>query len=450
MKKPAMAPALFEAYRAWTTSRDLASSPIPGIILGEKVTGPSVNGKYLHWDELQHRSPPEGLDHLGWWFGLKVHRNASQKQVPLLDKGGTAFSYNLVDPLPEHLHNIDSMARGMIGAPESIANPETKNRYLVRSLIEEATTSSQLEGASTTREVAKEMIRQGRTPRDRSEQMILNNYLTMRKIGEIKGEKLTKELVFEIHRMVTDRTLDDLSGAGRFRRPDQDIYVGDDLDEVFHRPPDARELDRRMDAMCAFANGKTPNGFVHPAIRSIVLHFWLAYDHPFVDGNGRTARALFYWSMLRQKYRLFEFVSISEIILRAPVKYGRAFLYTETDSNDLTYFLLYHADVISKAIDRLHEYIDRKAQSIRNVEAGLKGFEILNHRQRTLIGHALRHPGQRYTVESHRVSQGIVYQTARNDLLQLADLGLLRKYKQGKAWEFVAVENLEDRLKTMN
>ena len=101
----------------------------------------------------------------------------------------------------------------------------------------------------------------------------------------------------------------------------------------------ASNCTERMGLMCDFANSKTPEGFVHPVLRSIILHFWLAYDHPFVDGNGRVARALFYWSMLRHGYWLFEFVSISQIILKAPVKYGRAFLYTETDDNDLTYFI---------------------------------------------------------------------------------------------------------------
>ena len=113
-------------------------------------------------------------------------------------------------------------------------------------------------------------------------------------------------------------------------------------DEIFHDPPPAEQLDERMAAMCDFANGKIPNHFIHPVVRAIILHFWLAYDHPFVDGNGRTARALFYWLMLRNNYWLFEFISISQIIRKAPIKYGRAFLYTETDDNDLTYFILYH------------------------------------------------------------------------------------------------------------
>ena len=92
---------------------------------------------------------------------------------------------------------------------------------------------------------------------------------------------------------------------------------------------------------------------MHPAIRAIILHFWLAYDHPFIDGNGRTARALFYWLMLRHGYWLFEFISISEIILKAPVQYGEAFLYTETDQNDLTYFIIHQTEVIRKSMQSL-------------------------------------------------------------------------------------------------
>jgi Fic family protein len=279
-------------------------------------------------------------------------------------------------------------------------------------------------GATTTRRVAKEMIRVGRAPRDRSERMILNNFLTMQRISTLKNEPLTKDLVFEIHRMLTDQALNDPSSAGRFRRVDESIVVGDEYGEVFHQPPPADQLEERLAAMCTFANGSTPREFVHPAIRSILLHFWLAYDHPFVDGNGRTARALFYWSMLRHGFWLFEFISISRIILRGPARYGRAFLYTETDQNDLTYFIIYHLDVIRRAVDELHEYIQRKTSQLQALEQQLRGLESLNHRQRALVSHALRHPQQRYTYGSHRRSHNIAYQTARNDLLSLMRLDL--------------------------
>ena len=201
-----------------------------------------------------------------------------------------------------------------------------------------------------------------------------------------------------------------------------------------------------MAAMCDFANNKTPEGFVHPAIRSIILHFWLAYDHPFLDGNGRTARALFYWSMLNHGFWLCEFISISQIILKSPARYGRAYLYTETDENDLTYFIIYKLEIIRRAIGQLHDFIKRKTRQLQTIEADLRGLAFLNHRQRSLMSHALRHPHERYTIRSHRLSHNVVPQTARTDLLDLAKRGLLEGRKVGREWHFTPVADLEKKL----
>ena len=293
------------------------------------------------------------------------------------------------------------------------------------------------------------MIQTGRPPRDKSEQMILNNFKTMQRIGKLKTQPLSKELVLEIHRLVTDKTMDDPSEAGRFRKPNEQIYIGDMYNEVYYKPPKAEQLENRMAAMCDFANSKIPKRFIHPVIRSIILHFWLAYDHPFLDGNGRTARALFYWSMLRNGFWLFEFISISQIIHNAPIKYYRAFLDTETDDNDLTYFIVYHLDVIQKAIEKLHKYIERKTLRLRALESQLRGFTMLNHRQRSLISYALRHPNQSFTIRSHQTSHKVVYQTSRLDLLNLKKRGLLKSSKVGRTWYFTPVVDMEKRLDTV-
>ncbi len=405
-----------------------------------------VSKKYLHWDKQRHLSPPVGFTPKEWWLAEKLRRSGSMKAVPLVDKNGAHFHFAVPDHVQAALHRIDIGAGGSVGAPEPITNPQTRDRYLIRSLMEEAITSSQLEGAVTTREVAKEMIRTGRSPRDTSERMILNNFLTMRHISELDDQPLSRSIVLDVHRRVTDRTLEDTTAAGRFRRPGENVVVSDEYGEVFHQPPPASELETRLDAMCDFANAKTPDYFVHPVIRAIILHFWLAYDHPFVDGNGRTARALFYWSMLRARYWLFEFISISHILRKAPVAYARSFLYTETDDNDLTYFVVAQAKVINSAIDALHAYIDRKATELRELETQLRALEQFNHRQVALIRHALRHPHQVYTIASHRSSHGVAYQTARTDLLDLAERGVLHQAKQGKKMVFSVPANLGTRL----
>ena len=440
MKMPKKPPVLEEIWEQIRDDRELITK-----ILGERLSL-SVRGKYLHWDKLIYYPPPQGLTHEQWWFALKMQRRNLFKQIVLSDKDGKPFNHLEVDPVPKILHEIDQGAGGLIRMPEQITNPDTKDQYYVGSLIQEAITSSQLEGAATTREIAKDMIKTGRAPRDRSEQMILNNFKTMRRIGKLKDERLSKELVFHLQQIITDRTLNDNSAAGRFRKVDERIVVSDMYNEVFHDPPPAQQLEERMTAMCDFANGKTPGGFIHPVIRSIILHFWLAYDHPFIDGNGRTARALFYWSMLRHNFWLFEFISISQIIRKAPIKYSRAFLYTETDDNDLTYFILYHLDVIRRAIKELHKYIKRKTERLQAIERELHGVAVLNHRQRALISHALRHPYQRYTIRSHQTSHNVVYQTSRLDLFDLKNRGFLTSQKIGRTWYFTPVDDLEQKL----
>jgi Fic family protein len=408
------------------------------------VQGPTVSGKYIHWDKLRFHTPPEGLSHEEWWFGLKLHRRG--QSVALRDKTGKPFSFSLVDPLPEFLHEVDFMTGGIIQMPQQVTNQDTRNTYIVSSLIEEAFTSSQLEGAASTREIAKELVRREREPRSRGERMILNNYRTMQRIIDLKDVPLSKSLVFEIHKMVTQDALDDPSGAGRFRRQDEYRVVGDDEGTVFHDPPPSHELEKRMEAMCDFANGTGSEGFIHPALRSMILHFWVGYDHPFLDGNGRTARALFYWSMLKHGYWLFEFVSISHAIIKSPISYGRSFLHSETDNNDLTYFLIYHSAVVRRAIKDLIDYIKDRSNQLQSLEAKLRGIVSLNYRQRELISHALRHPGQLYSVASHQASHNVSRQTSNHDLLDLAKRGLLKKIKGGRMHFFVAVSDLEARL----
>ncbi|MHB1157498.1 MAG: Fic family protein [Phycisphaerales bacterium] len=356
----------------------------------------------------------------------------------------------MTDEMHEKLDWIAQHAGGILQTVQRPISSDDADRYMVRSLIEESITSSQIEGAVTTRRIAKDMIRSGRPPRDTSEQMILNNYAAMKIIAD-KDRKpdLSPDFIFDLHRTLVENTLDDPTAAGRLRRTDERIDIVDAYGEVMHDPPLADELPSRLNALCQFANGTSPGYYIHPVVRSIILHFWLAYDHPFVDGNGRCARALFYWSMLKQGYWLSEYISISEVIRKARTQYGLAFLYTETDDNDLTYFIDYHLRVIEKAVQQLLAYVQRKQREQKAVENLLRSSVNLNHRQQALLSHALRHANAEYTVQSHQTSHNIVYETARQDLLDLAKRGLLTQRKIKRMWHFHPADHLEEKLRQL-
>ena len=409
-----------------------------------RLASTAAGDRYLHWDELRHRPPPEGLSHEQWWLAEKLSRRPTP--LPLLATDGQAFWLSQPPVLLQGLHQIDLQAGAGVVAPEAVTTRTSRDRYLLSSLMEEAITSSQMEGAATTRDVAKAMIRSRRPPRDRSERMILNNFLTMQRIRELRKQPLTPQLVLDLHRLVTEGTLDDPADAGRLRPAGKEVVVDDLYGTVFHVPPPAEELPQRLEALCLFANGETSQVFIHPVLRAIALHFWLAYDHPFCDGNGRTARALFYWAILNQGYWLFEFISISSVINQARGQYGRSFLLSESDDNDLTYFLLAQVKVILQAIGSLHAYLERKAGEVGALQQRLEGMEGLNHRQLALLRHALRHAGFRYTVLSHQNSHGVSHQTARSDLQKLAARGLLIAGKDGRREIFRVPGDLEARL----
>jgi len=411
-------------------------------------------GNYYHWDKLRHlKLPPHDLTHESWWLAIKFTRRALYKNIPHSDKHGNPFVFAEPDMVRRLLHEIDIHGGGELKASEQVANPNTRDTYLINSLIEEAITSSQLEGAATTRKVAKAMLREKRKPRDKSETMILNNYNAMEFINDNSNEELTPELIFELHKILTVNTLNNPTAVGKLRTSDE-IYVGDERDAtILHIPPTAKELKNRIRNLCEFANASSTSGFLHPVIRAIILHFLLAYDHPFEDGNGRTARALFYWSMLKQGYWTMEFISISRILKAAPAKYARAYLHTETDENDVTYFIVHQLGVINRAINDLLEYLRRKSNELKTVEDLVKKSlalqSLLNYRQIALINRALKRPEAIFYVNSHRGAHNVTYDTARTDLLKLVELGILEKTKIGKAFVFSASENLNQKLASL-
>lgn len=411
---------------------------------------PIIQNRYAHWHKLQFRTPPEGLNHKEWWLAIKMARLSQLRPISLMDLNDKEFRFGIPDPAMEYLHKIDQYACGHIQTIDrDTINPKTQEKYMIHSLIEEAITSSQLEGATSTRKVAKEMIKTDRQPRDKSEQMILNNYRTMLLIKDIANKKLSKELIFDLHRHLTELTLDNADSVGRFRNEIENIRVYDNMidNEIVHTPPPANSLESRIQKLCDFANSKTPDFYIHPVIRSIILHFWLAYDHPFVDGNGRCARALFYWSMLRHGYWLCEYLSVSQILRKAPAKYARAYLYSESDSNDMTYFILYNLNVIDRAITALHTFIHSRSKELKNMDQVLRNTSFnLNYRQIDLIQHALRHHDAVYSIKGHQKSNQIVYQTARTDLLSLVDFGLLEKRLRGKELVFIPTDKLEEKI----
>jgi len=408
-------------------------------------------GRYFYWGKLRFKKPPDGLTPEQYWIITKFARVGNI--TPFEDKNESFFTYMSTDYIQRTLHEIDSQARGGIEVSGIVPNVSEADRFLVNSLIEEPFNSSLLEGAATTREQAKTLIQKKQKPQSVGEQMVLNNYLAMEFIKSQKNEDLTPAIIHELHRILTVNTLDREEMAGMMRTPADNINVEDgNTGEILHAPPPAEELSQRIALLCDFANNRGDDRpFTHPILKAVILHFMLAYDHPYVDGNGRTARALFYWSVVRDGYWLMEYISISKIINLAPLEYGKAFLYVETDDADLTYFFIHQLDVISRAISELYDYIRQKQDELEALSTAITAISVsasLNHRQIALLNQALRSPEMIFLIGDHERLSKVSYLTARKDLEELATLGFLRKQKYGNISRYHAVARLAQKLNT--
>lgn len=406
-----------------------------------------MNDDYYYWSDLKRRPLPENISLLMAWGLVKLSRNSQMRFLDFISNNGKRFSYWLPDGILKELHHIDQNAAGQILIDQPFRGSD-REKYIISSLMEEAIASSILEGAATTRKKAKEMLREGRKPRSRGEQMIHNNYGTMKQIKENGNRELSIEFLCELQRSITEDTLEEPSASGRLRNPDEPIHVVDlTHGTVLHVPPPAEELKERLKKLCDFANQSTEQYFVHPVIKASILHFWLAYEHPFVDGNGRTARAIFYWYLLKNNYWLAEYLPISRIILKAPAKYKMAFLFAENDDEDITYFIKFQTRAFRLSIEDLKKYVGKKQEEMNETTKLLRRLPGLNHRQQGLISHAIRHSGAYYTIQKQMSTYGVVYQTARTDLLELVKRGLFTKARVGHSFFFVPQTDLEQKLR---
>ncbi len=384
----------------------------------------SINDKYLYWDKVKYQETPTSIKKEILWAAVKLSRSLHAKRINF---GKYTFSYNTTNNIQKNLHDFDLNIGGQLGS-RGLIPEEDKKRYLVSSIMEEAIASSQLEGAVTTRRKAKEMLRKNAKPRTKSEQMILNNYITIKRITEIQNEDLTINKLLQIHKLITYQTLDNETDEGTFRNSN-DINVVDAIDgEIVHIPPNHEEILELMEEFCRFFNDKNDKKFIHPIIKGCIIHFLIGFIHPFADGNGRTARAFFYLYLLSKGYWLTEYLSISRLIIKSKSQYALAYLYCERDDFDLTYFINYQLKTMSLAYDSLREYIQRKINEKKRLTE-FQRIEGINERQAYIIKWLHEEPDLIFSVKEIEIRFSISNQTARTDLLRLVEYGFLEEIK---------------------
>ena len=385
-----------------------------------------ANDDYEYWDKVKYKKLPEGFTPQMLWANVKALRLKSM--IPVWEKYG--INLCITSQMQRMCHEFD-MKFGSFWEVEGDALSAERKYYLSSSLMEEAIYSSKMEGASTTRIVAKEMLRKKKSPQNKSQQMIANNYNTIQYIVEHKDEPLTEEALLHIHRLMTEKTMDNPEDAGRFRTNDK-VVVADMVEgDIIYTPPSFQEIPEFVKSLCDFFNNDNPRTFIHPIIRGIIVHFMLAFMHPFADGNGRTARALFYWYMLKEKYWLTEYMSISRVIAKSKPSYEKSFRYVENDGNDIGYFVAYNLRALEISFQQLTDYIQRKQHEKKAATSFMIAGNI-NYRQAMILQRLKEEPNTIMTVKDVQEMFSVSSMTARKDLSDLVLQGYMTEIALNK------------------
>lgn len=401
-----------------------------------------IQDDYLYWDKIKYKAKNKNYTSLELWSTVKFQRYIKTTQIKF---GRYTFQFVITDFMQHALHQFDMHIGGTLGSNIGIAETD-KTKFIISSIMEEAISSSQMEGANTTRKKAKEMIQQEQKPRNKSEQMIMNNFITMKHIVQHKNEDITPGKIIHIHKLIASKTLEDPEEEGQLRNDDE-VHVVNHLDsEVVHTPPAHEELEGLMKDLCYFFNHESEN-FIHPIIKGCIIHFMIGWIHPFSDGNGRTARALFYWYMLKKGYWMTEYLSISRIIKDTKTQYEKAFLYTEIDENDLSYFITYHIKTMEKAYEALKVYINRKQQEVFQAAKFMK-IPSVNDRMAQILKIVHDDPDRVLNSKEIETRFNISNFTARMDLKMLVEQGFLDVIQVNKKKQsFIKSKNFEKVLK---
>lgn len=399
-----------------------------------------IQDEYLYWDKIKYKA--KDCTPLELWSVIKLDRLLKSKKISF---HAYNFHYVITDYIQKSLHQFDMHIGGTLGSNIGIAETD-KTKFIISSLMEEAISSSQMEGANTTRKKAKEMIQQEKKPKNKFEQMILNNFITMKYIVQHKSEDLTVENLLYIHKLITNNTLEENEDEGKLRANDDVHVVNHASSEIVHIPPSETDLQKLINDLSVFFNDDSEE-FTHPIIKGCIIHFMIGWIHPFIDGNGRTARAVFYWYMLKKGYWLTEYLSLSRIIKDTKSQYEKAYIYTEIDGNDLTYFITYHIKTMEKAFVALKDYINHKQKEVFQAAKFMK-IPGVNDRMAQILK-ILHEDSDRILNTKEMESRfNVSNYTARTDLKSLVDLGFLEIIQVNKQKQnFIKSSTFEKTLK---
>lgn len=386
-----------------------------------------VEGKEEDWPEIKN----------------KIARLRKTAAIPFFLKSiDKKFWFYPADCIYKKADDIEKLGSELY--QKIVAQTAFANEFVLDATIEEAITSAIYEGANSTRAKAKKLIESKKIPKDKDEWMLYNNYHAMIWIKQTQKHSVNLDVFKELHGIVTTNTLtgDDINFSGRFRN--DKVFVYSTSGEMKHEGVAHELLEKTINEAIDITIKN--DRYFPKLLEGIILHYFSSYIHPFFDGNGRTARALFYFKAIKNDLKFIELLSISAYLKAHGKQYEKSFEKVVESDLDLTYFIDFNLDALLEALKKVSDKVDHLLK-INSLKASLS----LTGNQVGLLQRLALHKFRKYDIETYADSIKKSREIARQELKHLVNLGLLEETKESKKFVYkIKLDALSEKLKLLN
>jgi len=271
--------------------------------------------------------------------------------------------------------------------------------------------------------------------RERDIQEVINYRKAMDFIGEGENEEkeITEDLIKHIHKLTVSKILDP-EKCGELRKT-QVVVKNSSTGEVSFRPPLAIAIPFQIKDLLAFLNS-TENKDIHPVLNSGIVHYELVRIHPFIDGNGRVARALSTLILFQDGYDIRKFFSLEEYFDSDSEVYYEALKSVEKNGGDLTRWLEYFTQGLSIELSKIKEKVERVSIDAK-LKSKLGGTPLMLSERQLKIIEYIQKTGYLQNKGFSQLFPMVSEDTILNELKALIKAGILRKSGSTKGAKYI-------------
>ena len=324
--------------------------------------------------------------------------------------------FNITNKIASFLTEIER-AKGFLEA--ATLSKDWLEKMQNKALVLEAHYTTHIEGTEFTLEEAQQILAGEKFESANADDLkeLLNYRTAFEFVSEYldSGDPITEALIREIHKKIVNNVRGNSSAPGEYRKI-QNYVMNSKTKEIVYTPPPAYEVPIMMTDLTTWMNNERA---INAVLVSGIAQFQLVHIHPFLDGNGRTARLLSMLSLYRSGYDFKKLFNLSQFYDRDKSAYYTAIQSVRVHNLDMTLWLEYFCEGLAT---QLIEVKQEGANAIKH-DVVVKQFS-LSERQGLIIDVILKSGGASIH-DYQNVCPDVTKRTLQRELKTLVDKGVL-------------------------